>query len=200
MDYRVVNAITVRYHFPILTIDELFDELYGAQFFSKLDLLSGYHQIWVRVEDIEKTAFRTHDGHFEFLVMPFGLSNAPFTFQAAMNSVVRPYLRRFVLVFFDDILVYSPTWASHLEHLSLVLKLLRQHSLVAKQSKCLFGQTIVDYLGHVLSVQGLVVDPSKIAIIQQWPALRNIKEVQSFWGSLSITCVLSIITLLLLLF
>ncbi|XP_019236013.1 PREDICTED: uncharacterized protein LOC109216327 [Nicotiana attenuata] len=135
----------------------LFDELHGAKYFSKLNLLSGYHRIRVRPEDIEKTAFRTHEGHYEFLVMPFGLSNAPSTFQATTNSIFRPYLRRFVLVFFDDILVYSPMMID-------------------------YNCERVDYLGHVLSQQGLSVDPAKIATIQQWLVPRNVREVRSFLG------------------
>lgn len=182
VDYRALNAITIRDRFPIPTIDELFDELHGAQYFSKLDLLSGYHQIRVRPEDVAKTTFRTHDGHCEFLVMPFGLTNAPSTFQATMNEVFRPYLRRFVLVFFDDILVYSNSWGDHLEHLAIVLQLSRKHQLVATQSKCLFGQTSVEYLGHILSAQGLAVDPVKIKAIQQWPPPRSVREVRSFLG------------------
>lgn len=166
VDYRALNAITVRDRFPIPTIDELFDELHGACYFSKLDLLSGYHQIKVSPEDVAKTAFHTHDGHYEFLVMPFDLTNAPSTFQATRNEIFRPHLCCFVLVFFDDILVYSSSWNEHMEHLQVVLQLLRDHQLVTKRSKCLFGQPSVDYLGHIIPSQGLSVDPEKIMAIQ----------------------------------
>ncbi|MCI14332.1 transposon Tf2-1 polyprotein, partial [Trifolium medium] len=168
-DYRALNAITVKDSFPIPTVDELIDELFGATHFSKLDLRSGYHQILVKSEDRYKTAFRTHQGLYEWLVMPFGLSNAPASFQSLMNEVFKDQLRKSVLVFFDDILVYSPSWSSHLVDLEVVLQLLRQHSLFAKLSKCSFGQSQVDYLGHIISSKGVAMDDSKIQAVLEWP-------------------------------
>lgn len=153
VDYRALNAITIKDRFPIPTINELLDELKGACYFSKIDLWSGYHQICLAPEDIPKTEFHTVDGHYELLVMPFGLTNAPSTFQAAMNDLLQPYLWKFVLVFFDDILIYSPTWSDHLFHVDQVLHLLLTHHFYAKFSKCSFGVSFVDYLGHIISGQ-----------------------------------------------
>lgn len=168
--------------FPIPTIDEILDELSGSAYFSKLDLRSGYHQIRMHEEDIHKTAFQTHLGHYEFVVMPFGLTNARSTFQATMNRLFQPHLRRFVAVFFDDILVYSPTLETHCTHLVTVLQLLKDHSFFVKLSKCSFGQTSIDYLGHIVSKQGVSVDPQKISAMVDWAPPTNIKQLRGFLG------------------
>ena len=182
IDYRGLNRVTVKNKYPLPRIDELLDQLRGAKWFSKVDLASGYHQIPIEPTDIQKTAFRTRYGHFEFVVMPFGLTNAPAAFMNMMNGVFREYLDEFVIIFIDDILVYSKTKEDHEKHLRAVLERLREQKLFAKLSKCSFWQKSIGFLGHIVSDKGVSVDPEKIKCIREWPQPRNATEVRSFLG------------------
>ena len=163
-------------------MDELLDELAGATWFTKLVFRSGYHQICVAQGDEYKTAFKTHHGLYEFLVMPFGLTNAPASFQGMMNTIFASLLRKCVLVFMDDILIYSNTLEDHVQHLSQVFQIIKQHHFLIKKSKCSFAQRDIEYLGHVISGKGVATEPSKIVVVQQWPTPSNIKQLRGFLG------------------
>jgi len=182
VDYRRLNAYTIKNKFPLPIIEELFEELLGAKWYTTLDLRSGFHQILVSPDDQYKTAFQTHFGHFEYKVMPYGLTRAPATFQAIMNHILAPLLRKCVVVFIDDILIYSKTYKEHLQHVQLVFDLLRQHQFKVRLSKCSFAKNQLNYLGHVLSDQGVSTDPSKISDVKNWPTPTNVKELRSFLG------------------
>jgi hypothetical protein len=182
LDYRALNDKTVKDKFPIPVVNELLDELHGVKFFTKIDLRSGYHQVRMHPDDIAKMAFRTHQGYFEFTVMPFSLTNASATFQSLMNELLQAYIRRFVLVFFDDILIYSSTWAEHLQHVKMVFQLMRAHRLFIKHSKCVFGSTSMAYLGHIISVDGVAMDPDKVSTVASWQTPRTVKALRGFLG------------------
>ena len=182
IDYRQLNKLTIKNKYPLPRIDDLFDQLKGASIFSKIDLRSGYHQLRIKDADEHKTAFRTRYGHYEFLVMPFGLTNAPAAFMDLMNRVFRPYVDQFVVVFIDDILMYSKDQESHDTHLRVVLETLRKEQLYAKLSKCEFWMNEVSFLGHIVSKEGIRVDPKKIEVVVEWKSPRNVTEVRSFLG------------------
>ena len=159
IDYRKLNRVTIRNKYPLPRIDELFDQLQGSRVYSKIDLRSGYHQLRVQESDVPKTAFRTRYGHYEFLVMSFGLTNALAAFMDLMNRAFQPYLDRFVIVFIEDILVYSGSPEEHSKHLRIALQTLRERQLYVKLSKCQFWLDRVTFLGHVISTEGVSVDP-----------------------------------------
>src|SRR6185369_4605494 len=182
VDYRLLNAVTIKNKYPLPRIDILFDQLFGAKVFSKIDLRSGYYQIKIRTEDISKMAFSTRYGLFEYLVMSFGLTNAPAHFMYLMNSVFMPELDKFVVVFIDGILIFSKNEEEHAEHLCIVLQRLRENKLYAKFTKCEFWLKKVQFLGHVISENGISVDPSKIQDVLNWEAPTSVPEIRSFLG------------------
>jgi len=195
VDYRALNKLTVKNRYPLPRIDDLFDKLHGAKYFSSLDAASGFHQILLKEEDRPKTAFRTPFGHYQFRVLPFGLTNAPATFQAVMNKLFSQnkynadgaenpmhILSEFVLVFINDILIFSKTAEEHKKHIDIVLQLLREHKILIKPSKCVWGQTELPYLGHIVGQDGIKPDPKKIQAVVDWPRLTTVREVQQFLG------------------
>ncbi|GJR10553.1 putative reverse transcriptase domain-containing protein [Tanacetum coccineum] len=182
IDYKELNKLTIKNRYPLPRIDDLFDQLLGACYFSKIDLRSGYHQLRVREEDIPKTAFRTCYRHFEFTNMPFGLTNAPAIFMDLMNRVCKPYLDKFVIVFIDDILIYSKSEEEHELHLKTILDLLKKEKLYAKFSKCEFWLKEVQFLGHVVNHDGIHVDPSKVDSVKNWKTYESPTEIRSFLG------------------
>ncbi|GJU10092.1 putative reverse transcriptase domain-containing protein [Tanacetum coccineum] len=177
IDYQDLNKLTVKKRYPLPRIDDLFDQLQGSSVYSKIDLRLGYHQLRVRDEDIPKTAFRMQYGHYEFYVMPFGLTNAPTVFMDLMNRVCKAYLDKFVIVFIDDVLIYSRNKEEHAYHLRIILELLKKEKLYAKFSKCDFWISIVQFLRHVIDSQGIHVDPAKIEAVKNWASSTTPIEV-----------------------
>jgi hypothetical protein len=182
VDYRALNNITVKNKYPLPLIGDLLDRLTGAKYFTSLDLRSGYHQVRISEGDVEKTAFTTRYGQFEYLVMPFGLTNAPSTFQALMNRILQPYLDNFVVVYLDDILIYSKTFEDHVTHVRLVLEALRTNELRCALDKCTFATQQLTYLGFVIGPNGVQADPKKTAPIADWPEPKSTHDVHTFMG------------------
>ncbi|CAI7905686.1 unnamed protein product [Closterium sp. NIES-53] len=180
IDYRALIAITIKNKYPLPHVKELFDMLGEATVFSNLDLRSGYHQIQLAEDDISKTAFQTRYGHFGFRFLPFGLTNAPATFMGLMNDIFRPFLNRFVIVFLNDMLIFSKSLEEHAQHLCIVLDTLRQHRLYAKLSKCTFARSSIGFLGHIIRSKGIAMDPAKVQCLADWPAPRTVAALQSF--------------------
>jgi len=182
IDYRMLNAITVKNKYPMPIVDELLDELAGACWFTKLDRLSGYHQIRMAEGEEFKTAFRTHQGLYEFLVMPFGVTGGPSTFQGVVNFTFDDLLRKGVLLFMDDILVHTKTLEEHIKLLKEVFRKLQEHQFVIKRSKCVFAHQKLEYLGHIIGADGVATEPSKVATVAAWPVPNNLKQLRGFLG------------------
>src|ERR1700759_4594002 len=180
IDYRALNKITIKNKYPLASIEYLFSSRRRHTIFSKIDLRSGYHQLRINDEDTDKTTFVTRYGSYKFLVMPFGLTNAPSVFMQLMNSVLAEYIDDFVIVFIDDILIYSNDEAQRTQHVKLVLNKLREAPLHANMAKCSFYQHSIEFLGHMVSGDGITMDPTKVQAVVDWPPLTNKHDVRSF--------------------
>jgi hypothetical protein len=182
IDYQSLNKITVWNRYPIPWIFDLLDEIKVAKYFNKINLKSGYHQVPIKPSDVWKTAFKYKEGLFEWLVMPFRLTNAPATFMRLMEYILKPFTNLFVVVYLDDILIFIQTWEEHLHHIRQVLQTLRKHKWCANLEKCTFGMTQVHYLGYIIDERGVHVDPTKIQVIRDWPSPTNLTELRIFLG------------------
>jgi len=182
VDYKQLNKMTIKNKYLLPRMDDLMDQLHRSSMFSKIDLRSGYHQILVKADDVQKMTFRSRYGHYEYVVMPFGVTNALAVFMDYMNRIFKPFLDKFVIVFIDDILIYSRTQEEHAEHLRLVLSVLREKQLYAKLSKCEFWMDEVQFLGYVISAEGITVDPTKVEVVVKWESPKSTTKIRSFVG------------------